>query len=133
MDRTKTIIVAAGGAIGLVLIIALALTFGTQTVKVSETDAGAEFTLKIGDELQVTLAGNPTTGYIWTTAEIDEAVLEQVGDPEFDPDTDLLGSPGVVTITYKAVGAGSTTLELEYGRVADTNPERTMSISVVVE
>lgn len=86
-----------------------------------------------GDTLQVVLSGNPTTGYNWSTTQIDDAVLKQESDPAFDAESDLLGAPGRITTSYKAIATGTSPLSLDYGPVGGGDAESSFSITVVVE
>ena len=103
-------------------------------IKLTEKDAGRTVEMKVGDTLQVMLEGNPTTGYDWERASGDEAVLEQLGASTFKADSDLMGSGGQVTLRFKAVAAGQTTLQLVYHRPweEDVEPLETFSVQVVV-
>nr|HID14920.1 hypothetical protein [Anaerolineae bacterium] len=57
-----------------------------------------------------------------------------MGEPTFEPQSDLAGAPGTQTIRFEAVGTGQTTLRLVYHRPweEDVEPEETFSIQVVV-
>jgi inhibitor of cysteine peptidase len=103
-------------------------------VEVGPSDDGTTVDLSESDTLEVQLEGNPTTGFNWQVVDtIDTAVLEQDGDPTFDADAELAGSPGVVTLRFKAVGSGSSPLNLEYKAVAgDGAAEATYSLTVNV-
>lgn len=70
-------------------------------------------TMGNGETLQVKLPGNPTTGYMWTLmGDGAQGVLEQQGEPAFEAESDLMGAPGTVTLTFKAVGTGTVPLML---------------------
>ena len=56
---------------------------GEETVAVGAAVNGSQVELASGQELEVTLESNPTTGYSWEVVEVDKAVLIQVGDAEF--------------------------------------------------
>ena len=122
------------------LTLLLALTVATgcspqQEVKASIDDDGREMQLKKGQTLVVTLEGNPTTGYSWEAAEpLDEQVLRQAGEPEFEAESDLVGAGGVQILRFEAVNAGQTTLKLVYHRSweKDVEPLETYSLQVVV-
>jgi inhibitor of cysteine peptidase len=90
---------------------------------------------KVGDTLVVELEGNPTTGYTWEAVELDQAVLEQVGEPEYNAESDLLGAPGVIILRFKAVGPGQTLLKLVYHRPweQDVPPEETFEVMIAVK
>jgi len=123
----------------LTLLIALSLATGCtpqqQEVKASIDDNGREMQLKKGQTLVVTLEGNPTTGYSWEVADpLDEQVLRQAGEPEFQQESDLVGAGGVQILRFEAVNAGKMTLKLIYHRPweKDVEPVETYSIQVVV-
>ena len=104
-------------------------------VSLTAADAGKTIELKIGQTLQVSLAGNKTTGYNWVLAPMDPALLEQVGDPDYKPDSSKLGSPGVLTLKFKAATAGQAVLHLDYKRSWEkaAAPDRTFEVNVVVK
>jgi len=81
----------------------------------------------------ISLEGNPTTGYTWEVAEMDGGVLRQVGESEFEPESDAIGSGGVQILRFEPVNNGQTDLELVYHRSwEDKEPVETFSIQVVV-
>lgn len=98
-------------------------------------DAGKSIEVKVGDTIQVSLEGNPTTGYNWVMAPQDPAVLEQQGEAEFKAVDESLGASGLITETFKAMKKGQTTLRLEYKRPweKDITPEKTFEVTVVVK
>jgi len=104
-------------------------------VKLTETDAGSTVEMNVGDMLEVLLEGNPTTGYDWEMASGDAAVLEQLGASTYKADSDLMGAGGQVTLRFKAVAAGQTTLQLVYHRPWETDepPAQTFEVSVIVK
>ena len=101
----------------------------------TEADAGTKIEVQQGEIFNVTLQGNQTTGYNWMIKSIDPAILELQGDPVYTPDSDAAGSPGTMTMTFKAVAPGETTLGLEYQRPwAETvPPEKTFEVTIVVK
>lgn len=105
----------------------------------TEADNGKPVTLKVGDTLTVQLASNPSTGYSWKVIEDDTAVLEQVGEPQFDlgSKTPMPGAGGTETFTFRATAAGTTTLTLLYSRPWETDttptPQNTWTAEVTVE
>ena len=124
----------------LVLVVTMVLSgcqnpFVKGPVKLTETDAGSTVEMNVGDMLQVTLEGNPTTGYDWEMASGDAAVLEQLGASTYKADSDLMGAGGQVTLRFKAVAAGQTTLQLVYHRPWETDepPAQTFEVTVIVK
>jgi inhibitor of cysteine peptidase len=90
--------------------------------------------LKVGDALDVTLDGNPTTGYVWEVQWVDSDVLQPVGETDFEPDSGAVGSGGRVTLHFVALATGQTPLQLIYHRPweQDVPPIRTFEVAVTV-
>lgn len=135
MRRVFTFVVAPG-----LLLLALAMAFAcspaqrAKTIKLDVSDAGHRVELKKGQRLEISLEANPTTGYEWEVEKLDEQILRPVGEPEFKPQSDLMGAPGVQTLHFQAVSAGQTTLRLMYHRRWEkgVEPLQTYSVEVVV-
>jgi inhibitor of cysteine peptidase len=103
-------------------------------VRVDDEDAGSIVQLAPGETLVIELDGNPSTGFNWFVESIDEAVLRQAGDAEFEAERDVSGSPGIVTLRFTAVAEGTTTLALAYYRDFEPGvpPARVYQIAVEV-
>jgi len=84
---------------------------------------------------QVSLEGNLTTGYNWVMAPQDPELIAQQGDPEYKAASNLVGSPGTLIFTLKAVAPGQTTLHFDYKRPWEetTKPEKTYAVTVIVK
>ena len=116
------------------LLTALSACSPAKEVKLDAGDDGSQVELDAGQTLVVNLEGNPTTGYTWEAAELDEQVLRQVGETEFKPESDAIGAGGVQTLSFETANSGQTTLNLVYHRPweADVEPAETFSVQVVV-
>jgi inhibitor of cysteine peptidase len=108
---------------------------GVDQATISEQDGGKTIQLKVGDTLAVALEGNITTGYNWVAAPQDPALLEQLGEAEVTPDSNLIGAPGKIVLQFKAIEKGETNLHLDYKRPweQDAAPEKTFDVTVVVK
>ena len=107
-----------------------------ESKKIIEKDNGKLVELTVGNTLIIELPGNPTTGYTWEVGSVNVSVLKQAGNTaKFKADTDLTGSPGKVTLRFKAVGPGKTTLKLIYRRPweKDIAPIKAYQADVVVK
>jgi predicted secreted protein len=134
MTKQGTIAFMVMAFAGVILMFILYVAYATSgPVVVLESDNGGTATITTSDTLQVSLSGNPTTGYNWFTTDVDSAVLAQTGDPTFDPDSNLLGSPGVITLEFDPITAGTTQLTLEYRPVAGGAVGNTFTFAVIVE
>ena len=85
--------------------------------------------------MEIMLQGNPTTGYTWTVASVDEKVLMQMGEATFKADRKARGSGGTITMRFEAVRVGKTCLRLIYHRPFEKNnpPIKTFEVDVKVE
>jgi inhibitor of cysteine peptidase len=122
------------------LLMAIALTSisgcaAQAALALEADDNGNEITLNKGQTLTIKLEANPTTGYTWEVVETEGAILRQVGDPEFEADSDLLGAPGTQTLSFEAAEAGQMELRLVYHRPweTDVEPLETFSVQVIVK
>jgi predicted secreted protein len=84
-------------------------------------DVGTEITVVVGEEFEVRLESNVTTGYAWQVVEQPEAI--ELVSSEYDaPDTSLVGAGGVEVFVFEGVAQGSGELRLEYVRSFDDPP-----------
>ncbi len=107
-----------------------------KTVTVDETKNKESIELRVGDQLEIILAGNPTTGYEWMLKQLDEAILQPVGDPEFKTQSEALGAGGSYSFKLNAISAGETQVELVYRRsfeAEDKAPADEFIIKVTVK
>ena len=106
---------------------------GTQVL--TDADIGAEIEVGAGDQFEIRLDSNPSTGYSWEVAEMttpDLVVLER--RTHVAADTDLVGAAGTDVFVFTAVG-GAGILRLEYIRSFDDPivPERVAEFIVIVD
>jgi inhibitor of cysteine peptidase len=97
-------------------------TAPSQTYVLTMNDTGIDLEVTVGDTIEITLEGNPSTGYGWEVDTVDAAVLAPAGEPEFlsGADADLVGAPGMFTFTFDALAEGSTGLALVERRPWET-------------
>jgi len=97
---------------------------------------GGTVRLSKGQSLVVELDSNQTTAYRWEVTGLDEDVLEQDGESEYETtgDPEAAGAGGVETFRFNPVAAGSTQLEMAYTRPDDEeSATETFSLEVVVK
>jgi inhibitor of cysteine peptidase len=95
-------------------------------------DDGMRVDLKTGDEVELVLPGNPTTGYTWVVAEV-PSNLQQVDETEFVPESDLIGAGGEFHLRFKATEPGTAQLSLTYERpFEEVEPLDAFEIEVTV-
>ena len=113
------------------------------TLAVIEAGAGATIEsnatvhLSVGDTMTVRLAGNPTTGYLWSPDFAATNMLRQVGSAAFEPDAaakGLVGAGGVFALTFKAVAPGTVAAHIIYHRPfeRDVAPVKTFTFTAAI-
>jgi predicted secreted protein len=114
----------ARGLLAVTVFVLAASGCGTSEESSLFTDRGRRFNVDTGEEFQVVLESNVTTGYGWQLeADLDGAVLELVGERYEDPNTDAVGAAGYQVFDFRAVGDGSTFIKLWYIRPFDDPPD----------
>ena len=107
----------------------------SQGLALTIDDDGDRVSLTPGDEIQVTLAGNATTGFSWELADYDPAVITPLGEPTYEEDDgELVGAGGEWTWTLRAVAAGESPVRFVYHRAwEDEPPESVFSFVASVD
>jgi inhibitor of cysteine peptidase len=120
---------------GLLLILAACNSARGGPVMLTEENDGQSVRISTGQQLVISLDGNPTTGYTWDVDTTNEDVLKQIGEPEFKASSGALGAGGVMTLAFEALSQGNTTLKLVYHRPWEQGvaPEKTFEVNVEVK
>lgn len=87
-----------------------------EKISLTEADNRRKVEINTGDDLEVTLTGNPTTGYIWESVEFDKAILPSQGGYKYTPASPMVGSGGQFVFAFRAAAAGQTPLLIVYRR-----------------
>jgi predicted secreted protein len=105
-----------------------------QIMKLSENDSGKSVEIHVGDELEVILPGNPTTGYVWEVSSLDSSIL-MLGKAEFIANNKSIGSGGMEIIKFHAIAAGTSSVSLIYHRSFELNipPLKTFEMTVIIK
>jgi inhibitor of cysteine peptidase len=144
MDR-KVIVSATRG---IALLFALLLVAGCQPGEpvetpepvegtvIDESHNGGQVELPQGETLVVRLESNPSTGYLWEIDELDEGIVQQVGDTVFESsvqDDPPPGTGGWTIFQFRGVGNGESELRLIYHQPwTEEEPLSTFSVRIVV-
>ena len=95
-------------------------------------DDGLRIDLETGDEVELVLPGNPTTGYAWVVTEA-PSILEEVDEAQFVPESDLIGAGGEFHFRFRATEPGTAQLVLVYERpFEEVEPLDAFEIEVTV-
>ena len=120
---------------GMVLLAALfaACAAPSPEIRLDENDKHLE--LKTGQVFTTALEGNLTTGYTWEPVGMDEKLLARVGEAQYKPDSQAVGAGGVISLRFKALARGSTTLRLVYHRPweKDQPPLKTVEFTLTIK
>lgn len=95
-------------------------------------DNGKSVSLSMTETLTVTLAGNPTTGYLWELTAVDREVLAMETEPVFAPDSSLTGAGGKFTFRFTPRKPGTSTVKLVYRRPWEKGAEPLQSFDLTV-
>lgn len=108
---------------------------GPSSLTLEEGKSGGIVEINSGETFIIVLEGNPTTGYTWEVETIDATILQQLGEPDFSPDSNAIGSGGKFTFRFKAISVGQSPLKLIYHRPweQDVPPLKTFELTVVVK
>jgi inhibitor of cysteine peptidase len=116
--------------VGPLMFVLLGACATAQTLNLD--DDGMRIELKTGEEVELVLPGNPTTGYEWVVIEAPPN-LQQVDEPEFVPESDLIGAGGEFHFRFKATEPGTAQLSLSYERpFEEVEPLDAFEIEVTV-
>ena len=134
------ILLAVLAAIGIMGVVQDSEFYGGGDIVAVITDEqnGGLISLSPGETLQVELPANATTGYEWWLDDVDETVLQQIGEKEYiqaPADENMVGVGGTSVWRFETVSPGQTTLRLIYARAWEENvePAQVFEITVYVE
>ena len=108
---------------------------GGTTIELTASDSGSAKLAKVGDRIVISLEANPTTGYGWQQAPgLDDSVVKFVSEDyqQAPASPNMVGVGGIDTLTYQAVGEGTTTIALVYLRSGDTTAAQSFTVTVTV-
>jgi inhibitor of cysteine peptidase len=122
--------------VALVVMLVLTTGCGSKQTKLTIGDNGKTVEVKTNDQIVIELEGNPSTGYTWEAKGLDASMFQQVGETEFKSgNPGLVGAGGALTLTFKALKPGTTTLALIYHRPweTDVEPQSAFMVTVTVK
>lgn len=85
-----------------------------QTLIITPAPGVNETSIVVGDTLVIQIPTFPTEGYQWQVRDLDSSILVQEVGATYAADASPDSAGGIVTLKFKAVGPGKTTLSLEY-------------------
>ena len=91
------------------------LTSCAGTTSLSGSDNGTTVTVHVGDEIDIALDSNPTTGFDWAIDKSNDSLLA-FKQMEYQASSNAIGSGGTDTFKFMAKSAGTVNLQLKYWR-----------------
>ena len=105
---------------------------GGDVIRLTVRDNGKTITVKADQRIEISLAGNPTTGFTWNDKTAGD-VLSLAGKVSHRPGGPALGAPGMSIASYLANKTGKAQIVLEYKRVFEQkSPLKTFKVTVAV-
>ena len=114
MKRVAIVLVA-------ITLLGIALTACGPTENPVYTDEKQPITVGVGQQFNIVVDSNPTTGFQWTAA-FDGKLLAQMGKVYAPPAQAVPGAGGKDTFTFQGVAPGTTDLTLNYARSFESVP-----------
>ncbi|PLX13199.1 MAG: hypothetical protein C0598_04235 [Marinilabiliales bacterium] len=115
----------------LVAIISIPTLFSCKELVVTYKDSGKEITLVKGQVLKITLPANASTGNIWRKTAYNDSIIYRYGKSNYMlADENAVGSPGTLTVRFKALNSGKTKLFMEYGSRFDEHEKALKEFSL---
>ena len=74
------------------------------------------------DKAELSLKGNPTTGYTWIVQIEDESIISIEEKTKYLGSNGVVGAPSMFYYTIHSLKSGTTTLRFEYRRPWESNP-----------
>jgi inhibitor of cysteine peptidase len=81
----------------------------------TKDDSGKTFTVRVADEIAITLAENSSTGYTWAIDQTDSNILKSLGSKHVQGQS-MPGAPGTRTFLFQALKQGTVHLKLKCWR-----------------
>ena len=107
----------------------------SKQIEVTSSDNGKNLKVKVGEQIVVVLEGNPSTGYIWEAKDLDASMIQQVGETEFkssNSNPGFAGAGGTLTLKFRALKVGTTSLTLVYHRPWETDVKPISSFVITI-
>ena len=108
-----------------------------DVIKLTLAEDGKTIKAATGKKMEISLKGNPTTGFEWRMAELKSEVVKTDGKGEYVPDKNnppRVGSGGTFVFKFIAAKPGKATLKFEYLRPweKDKAPAQKFSVNLIV-
>lgn len=119
----------------LIITILLTACGNSDGKTLSVTDPSQPISVQAGDEFQIVIESNPTTGYHWEIVGELDGSLQFISKEYSGSQTNAVGSGGLDTWKFKATAPGETSITLGYYPPSNepTEPQQTTTFKVIVK
>ena len=106
-----------------------------DTIVLSDKDNGGKVQMMVGQNLVISLKDNPSTGYRWETARLDETILPLLTRDykQREAKPGMVGVGGILTLSFKAIAAGQTSVKLIYARPLSGEDDIADTFTIIVD
>ena len=89
-----------------------------EMVILDESQNGRSVSINAGQNISINLRANPSTGYRWSVAGNDEAILPLISRDykQREAEPGMVGVGGTLNLIFKGIKAGQVKLKLEYSK-----------------
>ncbi len=102
----------------------------------TDDESGSEIELEAGEQFEIHLESNPSTGFTWELSAMTTPDLVDLDDKSYvGPDSDLIGAPGTEVFLFTAGDEAGGILRLEYIRSFEdaSIPERVVEFIIRID
>jgi predicted secreted protein len=102
----------------------------------ADDQSGSEIELAAGEQFEIHLESNPSTGFAWEISAMTTPDLVALDSRTFvESDSDLVGAPGTDVLVFTTGAEGAGVLRLEYVRSFDEPivPERVVEFVIRID
>ncbi len=110
----------------------LLLTSCTGTTSLTGSDNGKTITVHVGDEIDIALDSNPTTGFDWAIDKSNGSLLA-FKQMDYQASSNAVGSGGTDTFKFVAKSVGTVNLQLKYWRSFEGDRSITRRYAVTIQ
>jgi inhibitor of cysteine peptidase len=106
-----------------------------KAIVLTDANNGKTVSIAAGKTFDVSLKGNPTTGYQWQIKKIEGDAIQQAGNDDYAPDSNprgMVGSGGTFVFHFKVTKSAKTAIRLVYVRPweKDTPPIQSFEVTI---
>jgi predicted secreted protein len=135
MGRRKSVTLVTLALFVALMALAVGCGGSSTPTEVLEADAAKGVKIAVGEQFDLVLQANATTGFEWRLVEpTTQETVKKIKSEYHEPNTGTIGAGGTDHWIFEGVRAGEATVKLEHVRPwePDAAPERTVTVKVTV-